>query len=85
MHPVNVPFELLAPGLIFAAGGFYFVVRSALNSLNQGLNRVGQKLRETNAHSANAHYRYSVILLATCPAERRDQIASWLLQSIMGD
>lgn len=78
MHPVAVPFELLAPGLIFAAGGFYFVVRSALRQLSD-------TAIDTKRHAAANHYRYTVILLTICPAERRDQIASWLLQSVMGD
>jgi len=85
MHPITVPFELLAPGLVFAAGGFYFVVRSAINQLNGGLNRIGEKLREAKEHLAAEHYRTMVIILATCPVEKREQIASWFLQAVIGD
>jgi hypothetical protein len=78
MHDISIPFEFLAPGLIFAAGGFYFAVRAALKQLSRNV-------AESNRRTAANHYRSTVILLATCPADRRDQIASWLLQGIIGD
>jgi hypothetical protein len=78
VHPVSVPIEFLAPGLVFAAGGFYFVVRQALQSL-------AAEHAELKRRATADHYRFAVILLSTCQNEKREQIASWLLQSIMGD
>jgi hypothetical protein len=71
-------------GLVFAAGGFYFVVRGALNQLNLSINRVGEKLHEANKRSQNNHYRMTIILLVICPEKDREQLASWLLQGVIG-
>jgi len=71
-------------GLVFAAGGFYFVVQRALNQFNQAINRVGEKHHEANKRRQNDHYRMTIILLAICPEEKRDQLASWLLQGVIG-
>jgi len=78
VHPVSVPLELLGPGLVFAAGGFYVAVRSALNQLTA-------KTAELERRASANHYRMTIVALAMCPENRRDQVASWLLQSIIGD
>jgi hypothetical protein len=65
-------------GLVFAAGGFYIFVRNALKELNRDA-------EESRRRFSASHYRTSIVLMATCPAEQRAQIASWLLQGIIGD
>ena len=77
MTPVAVPFELLLPGTIFAAGGFYVAVRSAIRQLQDSVGRVQQ-------HAAVNKYRIAIILLATCPPDQREKIANYLLQGSIG-
>jgi hypothetical protein len=80
MHPVAVPIELLAPGLVFAAGGFYFVVRAALASLRTDVNGVGRKIGQSDERAASNHFRMSILMLTFCEPEQREKIANWLLR-----
>lgn len=80
MHPVPVPFELLAPGLIFAAGGFYWTVRAALRQLTVDLNGIGRKMAELKETEAADYRRITMILLTFCPPSQREKIAEFLLE-----
>jgi hypothetical protein len=80
MHPVPVPFELLLPGFIFAAGGFYFVVRGALKQFAVDINGIGRKMADLKETQARAEFRNAVMLLAFCPENERKKIAEYLLE-----
>jgi len=77
-------------GIVFAAGGFFFVVRVALKQLTVDLNGlekrltfdlngIGRKMTELKETAARDEFRSAVMLLAFCPEKERKKIAEYLL------